>query len=169
MFALWRWRVIVDIDVPTLATRITRRLGKGEASKKQQGMSFTLSTERWFAFQMLPGYAGGYAPFFAPIHVRRIQPLKTGRGELKIDYFNPFYAEGAQMFQNVRLKVLLRADHYLMARLLESPGSGGQRAAVIGSVGFPWLCASTVVKPPSGAFVPAKWPLVTWTLSLVPK
>ena len=125
-----------------------------QAAKEPKGMSFTLSTGHWFAFQMLPAYGGNYAPFFAPIHVRGIQPLKTGRGELKIDYFNPLYVEGVQLFENVRLKVLLRADHYLMARLQESSGSGSTRAAVIGDIGFSWLyacCPGLVAAVPPGS------------------
>ena len=121
-------------------------------------MSFTLAMPGWFAFQMLPGYGSSFEPFFAPIHLRRVQPLKTGRGELKIDYLNPFYAEGVHLFENVRLKVLVRADNYLVARLLESSNAGGARTVIIGTVGFSWLAACCprllAAMPPASLLAP---------------
>jgi hypothetical protein len=68
---------------------------------------------------MLPGYGvERCVPFFAPVYVQRVQPLKTGKRELEIDYFNPLYPEGATNFAGERLKILLRPENYLLAHLL---------------------------------------------------
>ena len=91
-------------------------------------MSFTLSLHRWFGFQMLPGYigTGGCVPVYAPVFVQRVQAFKTGRGEMEVSYFNPLYAHGVQQF-DVCLRVLLRAEGYLLARLENDVGGANAR------------------------------------------
>lgn len=105
-------------------------------------MDFSLCLHQWFGFQMLPGYvgAGACAPFFAPVFINEFKPLKTGRGELEVGYFNPLYAEGVQQF-SFRLKVLVRTDSYLVARLLESSSTTPTRTAVFCPAHFSWLRA----------------------------
>jgi hypothetical protein len=42
--------------------------------------SFKLFAPRWFGWQMNPGYVGERCvPYFSPIHVTRVAPLKTGQ------------------------------------------------------------------------------------------
>lgn len=87
---------------------------------------------------MNPGYGGQRCvPYFSPIHVTRVAPLKTGKGILEIDFWNVCYAEGVQNFEGVRLKILLRAENYLIGLLLDS--SSKVRSAVISHIEFAWL------------------------------
>lgn len=101
-------------------------------------MSFQLHAPGWFGWQMLPGYVGQRCvPYFSPIHVKRVQPLKTGKGLLEIRFFNALCAEGVQDCE-MRLKVLQRASNFLVAGVL---GGDDERAAVISHVEFGWLRA----------------------------
>ena len=96
-----------------------------------------LKAPNWYAWQMLPGYDGSDGvPWFSPIHVRDVTPLKTGQGLLEVSFLHVFYAEGVQDF-TVRLKVLHRAERFMAGRI---EGSGdGRRLAVISEIEFGWL------------------------------
>ena len=100
--------------------------------------SFSIFAPGWYGWQMNPGYFGERCvPYFSPIHVTRVTPLKTGKGILEIDFWNVCYAEGVQNFEEVRLKVLLRAENYLIGRLLDSDSE--VRSAIISHIEFAWL------------------------------
>jgi hypothetical protein len=80
---------------------------------------FSIHASQWFGWQMNPGYFGERCvPYFSPIYVTRLTPLKTGKGILEMDFFNACYAEGVQNFDGTRLKVLPRAENYLIGQLL---------------------------------------------------
>ncbi|RYZ71993.1 MAG: hypothetical protein EOP91_09345 [Lysobacteraceae bacterium] len=99
---------------------------------------FVLAPRMWRSWQMLPGYVGErMVPYCSPIYVHSVQPLKTGKGLLRLRFFNAFYASGVQDF-DVRLEVLKRASTYLMASL-DDCSSG--RSAIIGHMEFDWLGA----------------------------
>jgi hypothetical protein len=99
---------------------------------------FNIFAPRWFGWQMNPGYIGDRCvPYFSPIHVTRVVPLKTGKGILEIDFRNVCYAEGVQNFEGIRLKVLLRAENYLIGHL---QGYDFEvRSAIISHIEFAWL------------------------------
>ena len=105
-------------------------------------MSFILTLHQWHGLQMLPGYVrpGGCAPFSAPVFVNGLKPLKSGRGELEVGYFNPLYPEGTQDF-NVRLKVLAREEGYLIGRVLDPVNAPPTRTLVFCPARFSWLRA----------------------------
>lgn len=113
---------------------------------------FNIFAPGWFGWQMNPGYIGDrFVPYFSPIHVTRVAPLKTGKGLLEIDFWNVCYAEGVQNFDEMRLKILLRAENYLIGQLL---GHGSEvRSAIISHIEFTWLdrfCPHIVkTSPPS--------------------
>jgi hypothetical protein len=103
---------------------------------------------------MNPGYVGERCvPYFSPIHVTRVAPLKTGKGIIEIDFWNVGYAEGVQNFDGIRLKILLRAENYLIGRLLDSGSE--VRSAIISHIEFGWLdhfCPHIVkAHPPTGS------------------
>ena len=84
---------------------------------------------------MLPGYFGErMTPYCSPIRIREVHPLKSGKGLLRVEFFNALYAEGVQDFA-LDLKVLKRASNYLLADLPYDP----ERSAVIGHIEFSWL------------------------------
>lgn len=98
---------------------------------------FTIEVNRWYSWQMLPGYGDGFVPYLSPILVRRIDLLKTGKGELELVFFNALYAQGVQDFKQ-RLKVLTRRSNHLIAASADT-GDLGRRDLVIGSMSFEWL------------------------------
>jgi hypothetical protein len=104
---------------------------------------------------MNPGYIGRCVPYFSPIHVTRVTPLKTSKGILEIDFWNVCYAEGVQNFAGMRLKILLRAENYLIAHL---QGSGSEvRSAIVSHIEFAWLdrfCPHIVEAHPKSGSIP---------------
>ena len=96
----------------------------------------TLKRAKWYGWQMLPGYGSAYEPYFSPILVETVTPEKSGKGWLRLQFFNAFYAEGVQGF-NKRLKVLDRTDQYLIARLDDPEPT--ERHAIISRISFEWI------------------------------
>ena len=100
---------------------------------------YTLSPQTWAAWQMLPGYGGeSFVPYFSPIWVRTVQPLKTGKSRLRLEFDNLFYAQGVQDF-GMEIRVLKRADSYLVAEIIDGLGASTDRVAILGDIGFEWL------------------------------
>ena len=111
--------------------------------------SLQLEPGTWYVWQMFPGYTS--EPYLSPILIRRVTPLKTGAGMLEVEFYNAFYAEGVREFTQ-RLRILVRGENYLMARI-EQPG-GDQRACVITEL-TPWwvqaLLPDLAARWPGGA------------------
>lgn len=100
---------------------------------------FTLQGNRWYAWQMLPGYMGQRCvPYCSPIYLDRVKPLKTGEGILAVDFVNTGYAEGVQNFVQ-HLKILYRAKDYLVAKILYNGKDDPDRCAVISHIEFGWI------------------------------
>src|SRR5260370_12073654 len=60
---------------------------------------FSIHASQWCGWQMNPGYFGERCvPYFSPIYVTRVTPLKTGKGILETDFFNACYADGGRRF-----------------------------------------------------------------------
>jgi hypothetical protein len=97
---------------------------------------FTIRPRQWFAWQMLPGYVGGteFVPYYSPIYVQRITPMRSGMGSLKLAFINAMYAAGVQEFE-LQLLVLKRAGTYLITEIED----GDDRTAIIGEISFEWL------------------------------
>ena len=83
---------------------------------------------------MLPGY--GSTPYFSPIRIESVTPMKTGRKVLEVHFFNAFYAQGVQDF-TVNLRILKHTSEYLIADLESDPSH--PRSAVITSISFEWI------------------------------
>ena len=107
--------------------------------KQHQTALLTLVTERWYAWEMLPGYTSDsdFDPYASPIYVKRVVPLKTGKGLLQLAFLNAAYAEGVQDFE-LTIRILKRAPSYLLASL-DSGAQDSPRSAIIGSMSFAWL------------------------------
>ena len=76
---------------------------------------FTLRPGDWAAMEMWPGYAEPSVPYFSPVRIDGVEPLKTGRQQILIRFFDAAYAEGVQDF-SLRLQVLARTGTHLIAR-----------------------------------------------------
>lgn len=75
-------------------------------------------------------------PWFSPIHVTRLTPLKTGRGLLELEFFHAFYAQGVQDFK-LQLKVIHRAENFMAGRIMDAEGY--DRLGIISHMEFGWL------------------------------
>ena len=100
---------------------------------------FEMTKEKWFAWQMIPGYTGERSvPYCSPIYLKSIKLLKTGKGIIQVDFINAFYAEGVQDF-SLRLKVLKRAENYLVGDIIYSGEKDSGRCAVVSHIEFEWV------------------------------
>lgn len=97
---------------------------------------FLLKPGRWYGWQMLPGYGGGYSPYCSPIRIERVSPKKSGAGWLDVEFYNAFYAEGVQDFA-LSLRVLARGRSYMVAAIDGSDAD--PRVAVINHLSIDWL------------------------------
>jgi hypothetical protein len=75
--------------------------------------------------------------------VREVTPLKSGKGILKVEFYNAGYAEGVQDF-TVQIRVLKRTPDYLFGELTGEPKG---RSCVVSLVTAEWL----------GKFCPDFW------------
>lgn len=98
-----------------------------------------LAPERWYAWQMIPGYFGERSvPYCSPIRVEEVTAKKTGRRILRVSFFNALYAEGVQNF-NSDLRILKHEENYLVAELVDERNSPMDRAAIISHIEFAWI------------------------------
>lgn len=99
-----------------------------------------LSLQRgsWYAWHMFPGYGNPFLPYVSPIRIDEVAPEKTGRSILHLRFFNAGYALGMQDF-SLRLRVLARRPHHLLAELLYGADEPSDRHVVIGRIGRQWL------------------------------
>jgi hypothetical protein len=97
-----------------------------------------LARDRWYGWQLLPGYTDRYDPYFSPIRVFHIEPLKTGHGILRLGFWNALYAEGVQDFQ-IDLKIRVHHPSYLVADLCYHSNHFADRSAIISAMSTSWL------------------------------
>lgn len=97
---------------------------------------FTLEPERWYAWQMIPGYASEH--YYSPIYIHKIEKLRRGNGSLTLDFFNACYAEGVRNF-SLEMRVLHRSTDYMITRLLYDDDSHLDRSAIISPITHAWL------------------------------
>lgn len=93
----------------------------------------TLKSDHWYLWQMLPGYSD--VAYNSPIKIHEVTALKTGKGILRIHFYNAFYAEGVRSFV-LDLRVLKRTDDYIVAELIYGDGPN-DRVGIIQEVTFP--------------------------------
>jgi hypothetical protein len=100
---------------------------------------FKIIEKRWFAWQMIPGYIGERSvPYCSPIFVENVKPLNSGKGIINIQFIIVFYAEGTQSF-SLNIKVLKRAENYLIGDLKYSLNEDSGKCAVISHIEFEWV------------------------------
>lgn len=98
-----------------------------------------LEAKRWYGWQMLPGYGSKvYDPYFSPIWVQGVTPLKSGKGVLSLQFINVGYAEGVQDF-SLDLRVLKREASYLLSTILYGADGPRDRTAIISHISFEWI------------------------------
>ena len=88
-----------------------------------------LENGQWFAWQMLPGYAG--TPYFSPIFINRCE--RSGSC-LRLNFYNAAYAEGLRDFDE-ELIILHTSNDHLVAKLTSEPS----RSVVISKLTATWL------------------------------
>ena len=98
---------------------------------------FTLEEDRWYAWQMLPGY-GEAGHYYSSIRISRVEPMKRGDGTLRLEFYNAGYAAGVRNF-DLELRVLLRAQDYMIAAIEGGGSQADTRSAVISPIHMDWL------------------------------
>ena len=98
---------------------------------------FTLEEERWYAWQMLPGY-GEAGHYYSSVRISRVEPMKRGDGTLRLEFYNAAYAAGVRNF-DLELRVLLRAQDYMIAAIGEGEAQADTRSAIISPIDVRWL------------------------------
>lgn len=102
-----------------------------------QGLPFELKQGRWYAWEMLPGYGAHNRqmdPYYSPIFVRRVEPLKSGKNFLRVQFLNACYAQGVADF-DLTLQVLARRYHFMIAAI----SGNDERCAILSEISFPWV------------------------------
>jgi hypothetical protein len=102
-------------------------------------MTFTLQPNRWYGWQMIPGYVGeGCVPFCCPCWINKVLPQKSGKGILMLDAWVTGYAEGVNNGE-ASLKMIHRGDAYLIAQILYPDSPDINRCVVISQIEFEWV------------------------------
>lgn len=96
------------------------------------GSLLTLHRGHWYTWQMMPGYTD--TAFYSPIFLTRVQPLKTGKSLITLDFYAAAYAEGVQNF-SIQLRVLKRTQAYLLGEYAHNH----ERTAIISRMSDNWL------------------------------
>jgi hypothetical protein len=98
-----------------------------------------LVPDRWYGWQMIPGYGGERnVPYFSPIRISRVTPKKSGNRVVNVSFWNVLYAQGVQNFQ-LDLRILARKPDYLIAEILYGESGPADRCAVISHIEFEWI------------------------------
>jgi hypothetical protein len=98
---------------------------------------FELKANRWYAWEMLPGYSTTGREmnrYYSPIYVHKVRRLKTGKGLLRLEFFNACYAVGVKGF-DLTLRVLARRYHFMMASI----DGNDERCVVLAEISFDWV------------------------------
>ena len=98
---------------------------------------FTLEEERWYAWQMLPGY-GSMGHYYSPVRISRVEPKKRGDGTLMLEFYNAGYAAGVRTFE-LELRVLLRSREYVVAAIEGEQTHADTRSVIVSPVDMGWL------------------------------
>jgi hypothetical protein len=72
----------------------------------------------WYAMEVFGASGAPTNPHLSPIFLKAVEPLKTGRGLLKVEFFHANYPEGVQNKEYV-LRVLHRALSHFVAVKME--------------------------------------------------
>ena len=88
--------------------------------KMNNSSRLILKNDVWYSLQMLPGYHSSLSPYYSPIKVQEINPLKTGKSILRIRFLNVGYAQGVQDFKK-EIRIIKHSENYLIANLIDSP------------------------------------------------
>lgn len=68
----------------------------------------------WYAMEIFGASGAPTNPHVSPIFLKAVEPLKTGRGLLKVEFFHAYYPEGVQNKEYV-LRVLHRSSSQFAA------------------------------------------------------
>ena len=98
---------------------------------------FTLEEKRWYAWQMLPGY-GSLGHYYSSVRISQVEPKKRGDDTLRLEFYNAAYAAGVRNFET-ELRVLLRAQDYMIAAIEEGEAHADTRSAIISPINVQWL------------------------------
>jgi hypothetical protein len=114
-----------------------------------------LEPGHWYAWLMVPGYAGERnVPYASPIYLRDAVPKHTGRRVLELSFSNVLYAEGVQDF-SLALRLLKHSSDYLIGDILYDSTDAPDRAAIVSRIEFEWIrrfCPDLWMSRPPSSF-----------------
>lgn len=99
---------------------------------------FTIEPNRWYGWQMLPGYVTSpyeYGPYASPALIDDVKPQGTGKSFLWIRLGYVIYPMGGGPTGG-NLRVLKRSASWLFADLMDSPD---ERSVLISQISFGWM------------------------------
>lgn len=96
--------------------------------------SFTLERGKWAGWQEQPVPDPGWGP--SPILITDVQPLKTGKGVLRISFIHPIRPVTAKR-RTIDLRILLRAATHMVGTFKDEDGT--RRTAVVSSADYDWI------------------------------
>ena len=90
-----------------------------------------LDVDKWYFWQMLPGY--GWGPYFSPIKIYGLQVREEK--VIELNFHNACYAQGVQGFC-LMMKILWHVEEYI---IVEIQPETSKRVAIIGNIDYVWL------------------------------
>ena len=118
---------------------------------------FTIEANRWYGWQMLPGYVaepGLYRPYASPALIKEVKPKGSGKKILWIQLGYVIYPTGGGPVGG-DLRVLKRSVSWLFADMMDYKSD---RSVLISQISFEWMAQfrpkSLYHKPPSPAQQP---------------
>ncbi len=111
----------------------------GALGVRNMTREITLLPGEWYGWQMLPGYFGvDYLPYCSPIRLKSVTPKKSGKGILRLEFFNALYAQGVENFK-MDIRVLKRASAYLVGEPATKSQSEADRTVIVSVLEMEWL------------------------------
>jgi hypothetical protein len=112
-----------------------------------------LEPRRWYAWQTVSA-KGASAPWCTPAFVTEVQPLKTGKGILRIDFIAVLHRVAAKRLR-ADLRIALHRPSHLVGTYVDEKGE--EQTGVFQAVDFRWLeqyCTSFWRRFPKSRFEP---------------
>lgn len=101
------------------------------------GQKFIMSPRHWYSWQILSREAHVAPPWrCTPVYISDIQPLKTGKGILRIEFIAALHPGAAQR-KKIDVRVLVHLPGALIGTWRENDGS--EQICLFGVVDFAWL------------------------------
>jgi hypothetical protein len=121
-----------------LSERVKGWFGKTEKVVFPQ---FKLEKNRWYSFQMFPGYGDGFCPYYSPILLKGYEKDDPASNVYIVEFINICYVQGVRDF-SVKIMVKKQTENYLFGEIVHEYSKPGDRSIVLGDINYEWLMHS---------------------------